>query len=48
MSKDEIKDMLNECRIQLQYLDKVYPMGTTAAVLSRLKTFIEKYEKINT
>lgn len=39
-------DLLDEARFQLEYLDhKFSPTGTTANVLSRIKTFLEIYHK---
>jgi len=44
-TKEQIEDILNECRIQLEYIQSVYPTGTGATILSRLQTFIQEYEK---
>lgn len=44
-TKEDIINILHECKVQLEYLDSIYPTGTTPAVLARLQTFIQEYEK---
>lgn len=38
--RDKAVDLLDESRVQLQYLDKRFPTGTTANVLGRIETFL--------
>lgn len=41
----QMKDMLYDCRAQLDFLNEKQPRGTTTAVLSRLDTLLQKIEK---
>lgn len=38
--RDKAVDLLDESRVQLQYLDKRFPTGTTPNVLGRIETFL--------
>ena len=38
-------DMLEECHLQLQYMDHRFPTGTTANVLSRAETFLNSLKQ---
>lgn len=46
MDKEEILEMLHECRLQLEYLNNNFEKGrgTTNTVMSRLETLIQKLE----
>ena len=43
--RDKAADLLDECRIQLEYLDKRFPTGTTPNVLSRVETFLNSLKQ---
>ena len=43
--RDKAADFLDECRIQLEYLDKRFPTGTTPGVLSRVETFLNSLKQ---
>jgi hypothetical protein len=43
--RDKAVEMLEECRLQLEYLDKRFPTGTTPNVLSRVETLLESLNK---
>lgn len=45
MTNEEILDILEECRTQLEYLDHRWPTGSTSAVLDRLTTLIDKINR---
>lgn len=38
--RDKAVELLDESRVQLQYLDKRFPTGTTPNVLGRIETFL--------
>lgn len=38
--RDKSVELLDESRVQLQYLDKRFPTGTTPNVVSRIETFL--------
>ena len=41
----EVMDLLDECRLQLEYLDNRFPTGTTANILNRLEIFLDKKQQ---
>ena len=43
--RDKAMELLDECRIQLEYLDKRFPTGTTPTVLSRVETFLDSLKQ---
>lgn len=45
MTKKEILDLLEEVEIQLKYLDKRFPTGTTPPILVRVENAISRIEQ---
>lgn len=44
--EDEMVEMLQECRLQLEHLNSFTSKGTTNSVLSRLNTLLQKIDKL--
>lgn len=43
--EEEMKEMLEECRLQLEHLNSFKERGTTNSVLSRLETLLTKLKQ---
>lgn len=45
--EEEMTDMLEECKNQLEYLNGKFPTGTTSNILSRLQQLLHRILKMN-
>lgn len=43
--EEEMREMLEECRVQLEFLNEHQERGTTNSVLSRLKTLLNELKQ---
>lgn len=44
---EKMIELLDECRLQLEYMDKRFPTGTTPNILSRVQDFLTSINKVN-
>lgn len=44
---EKMIELLKECRLQLEYLDRRFPAGTMPNILSRIQEFLTSINKTN-
>lgn len=44
---EKMIELLEECRLQLEYIDRRFPTGTTPNILSRVQEFLTSIETTN-